>query len=118
MEMRTGGQTGGADAAELLPGEDRLTWPDQRLGEVAVERRHPAAVVEQDVDAAGPGLAGADHDSSGRCEHGRSGRGGEVQARVEVPAGAGWIGRLQLQGGAAEWLADHRARHDLAGGGR
>src|SRR4029077_9268885 len=55
VQMRTGGQAGGAEAGDLLAGEDRLALGDQGLGEVAVERRQPAAVVEQDVDAAGTG---------------------------------------------------------------
>ena len=114
MQMGTGRVTGGSDSADCLACCDREAIHHQSRREVAVEDAHVLIDGDEYKQTRTARIESNMSRPAGGGIHRSSLWGGEVDSSVYVPSGAERIERLQLKGGAAEWLRHHAAWNNRA----
>ncbi len=91
VQVRPGGATRRADAAEHCAGLDRLTLTHCDPGEMAVARGDSIAVIDLDHVAVTPRSFGSNHTAGGRGADGRAIIVAKVDAGVHRRAAEKWI---------------------------
>src|SRR2546426_8099154 len=111
MEVRSGTVAGRSHEGDRLSRGNDVARLHERPVEVAVERAQLRISGEDDVEAVTTALASHGDRAGGGSVNGRAERCGEIDAAVEVMAGALGRPRLDLEHRAAEALG-HRRGHD------
>src|SRR2546430_9225247 len=84
VQVRPGREAAGAEAADLLAGDDGLGAAKRGGVQVPVERRQPTAVVDHHVEPVATWVQGRARDAGGGRPDRRGPRGGPVDAPVGV----------------------------------